>query len=93
MNYWVYVLKSRSTGKIYVGQTSNLTQRLARHNLELPSKTTSYTKLNIGPWDLVYKQNFITRLEAKTREKQLKSHQGRNFIKNKILNIGPVAQW
>ncbi|MBX3178125.1 MAG: GIY-YIG nuclease family protein [Candidatus Hydrogenedentes bacterium] len=30
--YYVYVLRSESTGKIYIGQTSHLEKRLAQHN-------------------------------------------------------------
>ena len=32
MPYWVYILKNEITGKLYKGQTSNLENRLERHN-------------------------------------------------------------
>ena len=91
MNYWTYVLISESTGKIYIGQTNNLYTRLKRNNKELPTKSTSYTQKHKGPWKLIYKERYNTRTEAKKREKQLKSYQGRKFIKKN--NFGPIAQW
>lgn len=46
-----------------------------------------YTKKYDGEWKLIYKKEFISRIEALKREKQLKSYQGREFIKKKIINI------
>lgn len=78
----VYVIKSESTDKIYVGQTENFESRIQRHNKELTSSTKSYTAKNKGPWRPVYKETFKTRSEAIKREKYLKSHVGRDYIKN-----------
>ena len=91
MEYWVYVIQSQASGKIYIGQTGNLERRLLRHNQKLPVKKTSYTAKNKGPWQVVYKEKLLTRKGALTREKALKGHQGREFIKKLIS--GPVAQW
>ncbi len=33
------------------------------------------------PWELVYKEMYITRKEARQREKFLKSGKGRDFLK------------
>ena len=83
--FHVYVLKSQSTGKIYIGQTANLDKRLKRHNLMLPTKSSGYTYKNKGPWKLVYKEVMPTRKAAMIREKALKEHQGRQFIKRLIM--------
>ncbi|MDD5415852.1 MAG: GIY-YIG nuclease family protein [Candidatus Daviesbacteria bacterium] len=83
--YSVYVIKSKTTGKIYIGQTGNLESRLARHNGLLPSKIKSYTKINKGPWNVVYKEEYNTRQEALKREKYLKSHIGRDWLKNILV--------
>ncbi len=82
--YCVYVLRSQITGKIYIGHTSNFDKRLKRHNQELPSKLTSYTRKNKGPWKLVYKEEYRIRKEAMKREKELKSYKGREYIKKQI---------
>lgn len=85
--FYVYVIKSESTGKIYIGQTSNLEKRIARHNGLLPSRSKSYTKINKGPWNIIFEENYKSRIEAITREKYLKSHIGRDWLKNKISGV------
>ncbi len=75
--FCVYILQSQSTGKRYVGQTSNLERRLDAHNQEL----SRYTK-GRGPWVLVYSETYNTRSEAIVREKFLKSGKGREIISN-----------
>ncbi len=78
--FHVYVIKN-NFGKRYTGQTEDLESRLKRHNGELKSKARSYTKLNSGIWELVYQEVYETREEAVKREKELKSYQGRQFLK------------
>lgn len=80
MMFWVYVIKNNS-GKIYIGQTANLEQRLKRHNRVLKSKPRSYTRINKGPWRVAYNEQYAIREEALRREKYLKSHIGRNWLK------------
>jgi putative endonuclease len=81
----VYVLINRERDRIYVGQTSNLEERLLRHNKIKKSKSTSFTSKNSGLWEVAYTEQVNTRTEALKREKELKSYQGRQFIKVKIL--------
>lgn len=73
--YTVYVLKSQSTAKRYVGQTANLAKRLAEHNNGL----SKYTK-GRGPWRLIHQEHYKTRSEAMVREKFLKSGKGRELL-------------
>ncbi len=84
MKYFVYVIKNNKNNKIYIGQTSNLKNRINRHNRLLKNKVTSYTSKNKdeGEWLLIYSEELNDRKEAIIREKQLKSCQGRLFIKN-----------
>lgn len=79
----VYVIRN-DEGKIYIGQTANLTTRLKRHNGELISSKRSYTKINHGIWKIFYKEIYSSRSEALLREKQLKSFRGRQFIKSLV---------
>lgn len=81
--YLVYVIQNTLTSKIYIGQTSDLEKRLARHNGNLPSKAKSFTSknLSVGEWRCVYKEPFESRSEALKREKELKSSRGRNFLR------------
>jgi putative endonuclease len=82
--FWVYVLKNELSGKIYIGQTNDLEKRLKRHKGSLPSKSESYTKINKGTWIVVYREQKETREEALKREKYLKSHHGRDWIKKQM---------
>ena len=80
MAYYIYILKSSTTGKRYTGSTQNLEARLKAHNDGL----SPYTK-GRGPWDLIYSEEFPTRSEAMKREKFLKTGKGRDFL-NEILS-------
>ncbi len=82
MSYYVYILRSQKSGKTYVGQTSNLEQRLQAHNTGM----SPYTK-GRGPWEIVFFEEFKTRSEAMQREKYFKTGKGRTFIKE-ILEKG-----
>jgi putative endonuclease len=77
--YFVYVLRSISSGRLYKGFCSDLKKRLSEHN---SGKTTS-TKPFI-PWVIAYYEEFISIEEAISREKFLKTSAGRRFLKKKI---------
>ena len=81
--FYVYAIKNEND-RIYVGHTENLEERIKRHNGILKNKAKSYTSKNAGFWQIVHKEEFLTRKEAIEREKQLKSYRGRQFIKNLI---------
>jgi putative endonuclease len=74
--FFVYVLRSEKTDRFYVGFTADVTHRLGQHN----SGITKSTK-GRGPWILVYQEEFETRTEAMSRERQLKTGQGRAELK------------
>ena len=73
--YFTYVLQSLATRKTYIGQTSNIIDRITRHN----SSRNIYTK-NKGPWKLIFIKEFSTRTEAITREKKLKCFKSRDYL-------------
>ena len=81
--FTVYVLYSEKHNKIYIGYTSNIEQRLLSHN-ELGTK--GYT-LRYRPWELIYTESFLLKLDAMKREKQLKRAKGREFIWNFIGRV------
>ena len=80
--YIVYVLYSEKYDKLYIGYTSNLEARLKSHN-ELGKK--GFT-LRYRPWKLLYTENFDNKRDAMKREKQLKSGQGRAWIRRNLLS-------
>lgn len=77
--FFVYILKN-NRDQIYIGQTSNLEDRLNRHN----SDREKYTK-NKGPFEIIYKEEYDTRAEAMRREKQLKSSRGRSWVRENLI--------
>jgi len=84
--YFVYVLYSSKFDQIYIGQTNNLKIRFQKHNSGKVKSTKAYI-----PWGLLHFEEFNSRAEAMSREKQLKSHRGREFIR-KLISVGRVRQ-
>ncbi|MDQ7948871.1 MAG: GIY-YIG nuclease family protein [Pedobacter sp.] len=72
----VYAIRSRKDNRIYVGFSSDVSRRLLEHN----SGKTRSTK-GFRPWDLVYQESVSGRLNAREREKYLKSGTGKEFLK------------
>ncbi len=79
--YTVYVLHSPDHGKIYIGYTSNLTNRILAHN-ELASKGWAS---RFRPWKIIHLENFNSKQEAMQRERMLKGGQGRKWIRDELL--------
>lgn len=82
--YYIYALYNKENNKIYVGQTADLEKRITLHNSKIIKK--SYTARFGGSWEIIYQEKANSRQEALTREKQLKSYQGRLFIKSLIIS-------
>ena len=79
--YVVYILFSEKTGRYYVGHTKDLDRRIAEHN-RIKEK---FTDTGI-PWKLVYTESYISKTEAYTRERYLKSRKSKDFLKQLILD-------
>jgi putative endonuclease len=77
--YYVYVLKSLSSGRFYKGFCHNLDNRLSEHN----SGKTQSTRPFI-PWIIAYYEEFEIIEDAIKRERYFKSSAGRRFLK-KVL--------
>ena len=78
--FYVYVLRSELDGRLYKGLTDNLVKRVKQHNNGENKSTKGFL-----PWTLVHHEAFITREEARKREKYFKSGAGREFL-NAFLN-------
>jgi putative endonuclease len=79
--FTVYVLQSEKDRRLYVGFTSNLIKRLDEHNKGRTKSTKGFR-----PWKIVYFEKANTRLEARNREKYLKSGIGKEKIKRFLKN-------
>lgn len=78
--YNVYVIRSLRNKRKYIGFTQkDPIVRLKEHN----SGINSYTRNN-RPFELIYFEVFTAESKARTREKFLKTGQGRRFI-NRII--------
>ena len=82
MPYTVYILHSLAKDKFYIGYTSNLTERIVRHN----QKSKGFTG-STNDWRLVYHEDFISQSEAIKRERQIKSWKSKIKIKELIQKI------
>ena len=71
MKYYLYILKSLSRSSYYIGITKDVNDRLKRHNSG-QNKSTKGDK----PYKLIYEEKFDNRIDAREREKYLKSYAG-----------------
>lgn len=67
--YYVYILASQRNGTLYIGVTSNLTQRIYQHKIGKINGFTKKYKVNI----LVYYETVEDINSAIQREKRLKA--------------------
>ncbi|MEE9189523.1 MAG: GIY-YIG nuclease family protein [Candidatus Neomarinimicrobiota bacterium] len=84
--FYVYVLYSQKFDRIYIGQLSDITRRLQIHNEGFVQSTKAYK-----PWKIIYREKCATHKRAMNRERELKSHKGRDFIRKTVAN-GRVRQ-
>ena len=70
MSYFVYILRT-SSNTLYIGQTNNLEKRLQQHKNK-STKTAKYLR-PFSSFELVYKEEYVTRVAAMKREMQLKN--------------------
>ena len=75
--FYVYALKSSIRNYIYVGLTNNIERRIAEHN-----KGENLTTKAYRPFELIYSEEHETRVDARLREKYLKSGIGKEFLKS-----------
>ena len=64
---------------IYVGKTEDLKRRLKEHNNKEELSTKHY-----APFELTHYEAYRSKVDAERREKYLKTHYGRMFLKNRL---------
>ena len=79
MHYFVYILYSTTKDKFYIGYTSDLNERIIRHN----QKSKGFTG-STNDWELKYHETFENKIDALNREKQIKSWKSKIKIKELI---------
>ena len=79
--HYVYALKSKINGDLYIGCTEDLRNRYALHNEGKIRSTHAYK-----PWVLVYYEAYGSKVDATMREVELKIHATKNKLKEQIRN-------
>jgi len=72
MAYYVYVLRSTTSGRFYVGSTQDPQRRIAEHNRGKVLATRGR-----GPWEMAYREEHATRADAMRRERGFKRMKSR----------------
>ncbi|MBD3394429.1 MAG: GIY-YIG nuclease family protein [Chitinivibrionales bacterium] len=80
MYHYVYILRSEScAGRYYVGLTTDLEARLAKHNAGQVRHTSTF-----GPWKVKTAIAFTDDRRAASFERYLKTPSGRAFAKKRL---------
>jgi putative endonuclease len=73
--FHVYVLRSRKTGRRYVGSCEDFEDRLRRHN----NRESKATRHGV-PWVVLHVEDFETRAAASAKERYYKTGCGRDEL-------------
>ena len=84
-SYFVYAIQSMKDSRVYIGMSYDVNKRLLEHNSGSTKSTKGYM-----PWKLVYCEFVGMRINARKREKYLKSGYGREQLKI-LLKINPSS--
>jgi len=79
--YYTYLLESRLDESWYIGFSSDLKERLKRHNNGENISTKSKR-----PWIVIYYEAYLDRRDAEGRERFLKSGSRRKFLKKQLAH-------
>ena len=79
--YYVYVLRSQLDGKLYIGYTTNLRNRIQEHNIGEVTSTKPRR-----PLELIFYEGYKSMEDAKRRECYLKTSKGRSSLKMMLRN-------
>ena len=63
MKYFFYILYSESINKYYIGHTSNIDERIRKHNTDHKGFTG-----HKNDWELVYSEEFESKSDAYFRD-------------------------
>ncbi len=77
--FYTYVLKSKKDGLHYTGFTKNLKLRFEKH-----VKGQVESTKNRRPLELIYYEACLNQDDATRREKYLKTHYGKMFLRNRL---------
>ncbi|KKR79340.1 MAG: GIY-YIG catalytic domain protein [Microgenomates group bacterium GW2011_GWB1_40_9] len=71
MMFYVYIIRNKGTGEIYIGYTDNLERRMKEHKTKNP--------------ELIYYEAYKSKIDAQNRERKLKQRgQSIRWLKGRI---------
>ena len=82
MPHFVYILQSLKDGKYYIGETTNVEERLLFHN----SGKQRSTKNRI-PFRIIWVEEYPNRIVALKREKQIKAWKGGEAFRKLVAGL------
>jgi len=82
--YYVYVLRTRSHDRCYIGSSANPDERLAAHNAGRVRSTKRWR-----PWERILLEEHPDRTVAEKRERYLKSGWGRRWLAGRVAAAAP----
>ena len=77
--FYTYILYSKNIDKYYIGYSANLDERIYKHN----NKHKGFTN-QTQDWEIVFSKSFLTKIEAQSFEKKIKSWKSRKMIESLI---------
>ena len=77
--FYVYVIRSRKSGRLYTGSTNDLRKRLKQHN-----EGKSTWTIHKGQWEIIYYVASLNEEDVRSREKYLKTGMGKRYLKNRL---------
>ena len=85
MTHYVYIIRSQTSGRRYIGYTSQIENRLDQHNEGLTKSTRGR-----GPWKMLYFEQFDSKEKALARETEIKKMKGGLQLKALLKSAGIV---
>ena len=80
--YYVYIIYSHKLDKYYIGYSSDVHERILKHN----RRSKGFSSLG-RPWIIVYTESFNNKKDAMARERQLKKWKNRERLET-LINSG-----
>lgn len=77
--FYTYILRSEKDNKFYTGYTNNLKLRFELHQKGIVDATKDRR-----PLKLIYYEACLNQQDATHREKYLKTHHGKLFLRNRL---------
>lgn len=65
--FYLYVLRSKKDGDLYIGSTNDLRRRLLEHN-----RGDAFSTKNRRPFEIRYYESYFSESDARKRESMLK---------------------